>query len=136
MIALERPIRFEEVDAARIVFFARYLNFAHEAMENFFAGLEGGYARMITDREVGLPAVDVRIRYHAPTRYGDTLRIETTTARLGTRSAVLRYRMFRTHDGAMVAEVEHTVVSSNLVKLGSVDMPEDVRAVFSAHLEM
>ena len=43
MVSLERPIKFEDVDAASIVFFARFLNYAHEAMERFFAPLEGGY---------------------------------------------------------------------------------------------
>ncbi len=135
MIVYERPIRFEEVDAAQIVFFARYLGFGHEAMEHFFAGLEGGYVALIRDRHVGLPAVDVRIRYFAPTRYGDVLHIETTTARLGGRSAVLRYRMRKAADDVVACEVEHTVVTSDLREVRSCDMPADVRAIFEAHLE-
>ena len=135
MIAYARAIRFEEVDAARIVFFGRYLSYAHEAMERFFAGLEGGYARLIVDRGIGLPAVDVKMSFSAPARFGDTLRIETTTARLGNRSAVLRYRMFRERDGELVAEIEHTVVATLLSSVTSTDMPADVRAAFAAHLE-
>ena len=136
MIVYERPIRFEEVDAARIVFFARYLNYAHEAMEHFFAGLEGGYPKLIVGREIGLPAVDVKMQFFAPVRYADALRIETTTARLGTRSATLRYRMFRASDGVQAALVEHTVVTTDLLAVESVEMPADVRAIFSAHLEV
>jgi 4-hydroxybenzoyl-CoA thioesterase len=135
VIVYERPIRFEEVDAAQIVFFARYLNFAHEAMERFFAGLDGGYSRLVTERKIGFPAVDVRIRYHSPTRYGDTLRIETSTARLGGRSAVLRYRMRRASDDVVACEVEHTVVTSDLAAMRSIDMPNDVRSTFREHLE-
>lgn len=134
MIAYIRPIRFEEVDAARIVFFARFLNYAHEAMEHFFASLEGGYSHLITVRETGLPAVAVKMEFQAPVRYGDTLRIETETARLGNRSATLRYRMFRQHDGELAATVEHTVVLTDLLTVKSKAMPEDVRAVFTAHL--
>ena len=33
MFRYERPVRFAEVDAARIVFFARYLDFCHDALE-------------------------------------------------------------------------------------------------------
>ncbi len=36
MIVLEREVRFEDVDPAQIVFFARFLSYAHEAMERFF----------------------------------------------------------------------------------------------------
>lgn len=130
-----RPIRFEDVDAARIVFFGRFLGYAHEAMEAFFDELEGGYASLIVDRGVGVPAVAVNMRFSRPCRYGDVLSIETSTARLGTRSAVLRYVMRRKGDGEIACEVEHTVVTSDLAAMRSVDMPADVRAILAAHLE-
>lgn len=136
MKGLSRPIRFEEVDAAGIVFFGRFLGYAHEAMEDFFSGLEGGYPHLITVRKIGLPAVDVKMSFLAPVRYGDTLAIETSTAKLGNRSATLRYRMRREGDGVEVAVVEHTVVTSDLSAMRSIDMPADVRSVFSAHLEL
>lgn len=135
MISYVRPIRFEDVDAAGIVFFARFLGFAHEAMEHFFDGLPSGYAHLIVGRRVGLPAVKVNMSFHAPAKYGDVLRIDTSTAHLGNRSATLRYRMFRERDGVFVAEVEHTVVTTNLDSLTSCVMPEDVRTIFAEHLE-
>jgi YbgC/YbaW family acyl-CoA thioester hydrolase len=134
MITLVRPIKFEEVDAAGIVFFARFLGFAHDAMEHFFAGLEGGYPQLIMSRRVGLPAVKVGMVFHAPVKYGDVLRIETSTAHLGNRSATLRYRMIRERDGVLAAEVEQTVVTTNLETVVSCPMPDDVRAIFAAHL--
>lgn len=136
MVLIERPIKFEDVDAANIVFFARFLNYAHEAMERFFAPLEGGYAGLILQRRIGLPAVRVEADYAAPVRYGETLRIETSVVRIGRRSATLRYRMVRAHDGVLAAELRHTVVTTDLVRLASVPMPEDVRALLSAHLEL
>ncbi len=136
MVSLERPIKFEDVDAANIVFFARFLNYAHEAMERFFAPLEGGYAGLILERRIGLPAVRVEADYAAPVRYGQALRIETSIVRIGRRSATLRYRMHRVHDGVLSAELRHTVVTTDLVQLVSVPMPEDVRALLSAHLEL
>lgn len=135
MVTFERPVKFEEVDAAGIVFFARFATYAHEAMEHFFGGLAGGYAGLITERRVGLPAVRVEMAFTSPARYGDVLRIETTVARVGNRSATLRYRMRRVSDGEAVAEVRHTVVTSDLRVLRSCDMPADVRAALLAHLE-
>jgi 4-hydroxybenzoyl-CoA thioesterase len=134
VIALERAVRFEEVDAAGIVFFAHFLGYAHEAMEHFFGSLDGGYSRLIVDRKVGLPAVKVAMSFASPVRYGERLRIETTTTHLGTRSATLRYRMIRVSDGELSAEVEHTVVTTDLTCLRSCAMPDDVRAIFAAHL--
>lgn len=133
MVVYERPIKFEDVDAANIVFFARYLGYAHEAMEHFFGVLPGGYSRLIVERKVGLPAVHVEVKFSSPARYGDVLNIGTDVARLGGRSAVLRYRMRQKATGALVAEVLHTVVTTDLVSLTSIDMPADVRAAFEAH---
>jgi 4-hydroxybenzoyl-CoA thioesterase len=135
MISMVRAIRFEEVDAAGIVFFGRFLSYAHEAMESFFDGVEGKYAGLIMERRIGLPAVNVETRYLAPLRYGESIRIETSTARLGNRSATLRYRLFRTHDEVLSAEILHTVVLSDLTQMKSCPMPDDVRRVFETHLE-
>lgn len=133
MIALERAVRFEEVDAAGIVFFARFANYAHEAMEHLFGGVEGGYPGLILRRRIGFPAVKLAAEFHRPVRYGDVLRIETTVARLGNRSLDLRYRMRL--GGELAAELLHTVVVSDLVALRSIDMPADVRALLASHLE-
>jgi 4-hydroxybenzoyl-CoA thioesterase len=66
MIVLEREVRFEDVDPAQIVFFARFLSYAHEAMERFFGELPGGYPRLIGERRVGMPAVHVESTFHVP----------------------------------------------------------------------
>jgi 4-hydroxybenzoyl-CoA thioesterase len=148
VIAFDRAIKFEEVDAANIVFFARFVTYAHEAMEHFFGALEGGYAGLILERRVGFPAVHVEITFTAPARYGDVLRIETRVARLGNRSAVLWYRMFHVaHPGArpgddgppgmgrLACELKHTIVTTDLRTLTSCEMPPDVRALLAEHLE-
>lgn len=132
MIAYRRPVRFEEVDAARILFFARFFSYAHEAMEHFFAGLQGGYAGLIVGRGIGLPAVHIESDFHAPLRFGDVVTIETTCEKVGTKSAVMRY-VFKKDDGTRCAVVRHTVVVSDLATLTSVDMPPDVREAFLAH---
>lgn len=136
MMAFERPIRFEEVDAAHIVFFARFLSYGHEAMEHFFSPLEGGYARLTGTRQIGMPAVHVEMFFHSPLRYGDTMRIETSVMQLGKRSATFRYKMFQKEGGVLAAEVRHKVVCSDLAKIASCDMPPDVRALFEAHIEL
>ena len=52
-VVFEHAVRFEEVDAAGIVFFARFFNWCHEAMERFFDAITGGYVDLITRRRVG-----------------------------------------------------------------------------------
>src|SRR5436309_9478399 len=93
MLVYDRPIRFDEVDPAGIVFFARYANFAHEAIETFFAELDGGYPGLIVKRHIGLPIVHLEADFIAPLRYGDRLRIETSCLEIGTTSATLGHQM-------------------------------------------
>lgn len=135
MIVTERSAKFEEVDAAGIVFFGQFVTYAHEAMERFFDQVEGGYVDLITRRRIGFPAVKLSSEFHAPLRYGDGLRIETTVAHLGNRSARFRYRMKRDEGGELVAELDHTVVITDLDAMRSIDMPDDVRAALAAHVE-
>lgn len=133
MFVYARPVRFEDVDAAGIVFFARYLNYCHEAMEAFFGPLQGGYVHLINERHIGLPAVHVEIDFKAPLRYGDEARIEVTIPHVGRSSTKLRYTFVRVRDGMTIAVVEHTCAVSDLTVMKSIEIPADMRALLEAH---
>ena len=133
MIVYERPVRFEDVDAAGIVFFARFLNYCHEAMERFFGELEGGYVRLITERKIGFPAVHVEADFRAPLRFGDVVRIGVSVAKTGTTSCTFRYDFARAGDGVSVATITHVTVASDLTSLTKLPLPDDVRALAAAH---
>jgi 4-hydroxybenzoyl-CoA thioesterase len=133
MNVYERPVRFEEVDAAKIVFFARFLNYAHEAMEALLGGLDGGYVRLVNERRIGMPAVHVECDFRAPLRFGDVMRIETTAPRLGTRSVTYRYEFFRAADRTHVATVQHVCAVTNLDAMKAIPIPDDVRALLEKH---
>jgi 4-hydroxybenzoyl-CoA thioesterase len=137
MIAYERSVRFEEVDAAAIVFFARFLNWCHEAMEHFFDELPGGYADIILRRRIGFPAVHVTSDWRAPLRFGDAVRIEVSVLHIGTTSVKFQYVFRRLATASLpeddVATVEHVCVVSNLETMTKMPIPEDCRALFEAH---
>jgi len=134
VIVYERPIRFEEVDAAGIVFFARYANIAHEAVEYFFASLEGGYPALVNRRKVGMPIVHLDVDYRASLRYGDTAFVETSCRKLGRTSAVIANEFRHATTSLSCATVVLTVATASLVTMESCPMPDDVRAHLSAHL--
>jgi 4-hydroxybenzoyl-CoA thioesterase len=116
------------------VFFSRFFNYCVEAMEALLGPVDGGYAGLVVDRRLGLPALRVEADFKAPLRFGDTTRIEVTVARIGTKSCDLHYRFTRTRDGALVATVRHVVVLCEIATLASVPIPDDVRRVLEAHL--
>lgn len=133
MVVYERPVRFEDVDTAGIVFFGKFLGYCHEAMEVLFDGTDGGYAHLITKRKIGFPAVKVVAEYKSPLRYGDVMRIAVTVPHVGNTSATLRYRFTRTSDGAHVADIDHVVVCSDLTTVTKLSLPPDVRRVLEAN---
>lgn len=127
-----RRVRFDEVDPAGIVFFARYLHLAHEAMEALFDRLEGGYASFVRDRGLGVPAVKATVEYFAPLRHGDEVTITVETTHVGTTSFTLRYRFAREGGGPVLAEVHHTCVLCALSSLAKQPFPPDVRALLES----
>lgn len=135
MKSIRRPIRFEEVDAAGLLFFPIFGAYAHEAMAALFDDLEGGYPALILQRRIGLPAVAMTSEFRQPFRYGDVAEVRVVVRRLGRRSAELGYEFVREADGALCATMTHTVVSSDLVAVRSCDMPFDVREALERHLE-
>jgi 4-hydroxybenzoyl-CoA thioesterase len=135
VIAYERTVRFHEVDPAGLLFFPHFMTYAHEAMEQLFAGLPGGYVGLVNGRRIGLPAVAVHADFRAPLGYGDATTVETTVLRLGNRSLTLRYVFVRASDRVLCAELRHTVVSTDLGNMKSCPMPDDVREVAQRHLD-
>jgi 4-hydroxybenzoyl-CoA thioesterase len=130
----ERPVRFEDVDAAHIVFFPRVLAYCHDAMAALMGALEGGYARLVVERRIGLPTVHVDVDFTAPLRFGDVAKIALGVSRIGNSSATFAIQVSRLLDSVAVAKVTLVCAASDLSTLRSVSLPEDVRRVLEAHL--
>jgi 4-hydroxybenzoyl-CoA thioesterase len=130
----ERGVRFDEVDAAQILFFARFFNYCHEAMEEFFTQLPGGYVALINERRIGLPAVHVESDFKSPLRFGDVAHIEVTISQLGRSSCGFHHQMTNKATGARVAVVKHVCVAVDLGTLKSIPLPADMRALLQRFL--
>jgi 4-hydroxybenzoyl-CoA thioesterase len=133
MFVFERPIRFDEVDPAGIVFFARYANFAHEAIEGFFEDLEGGYPALIQKRRIGLPIVRYEADFLAPLRYGDRMRVETSVTQLGKTSATFTHEVKNAATLELCAVLRQVVVTVALDAFRPTPMPADVRDKLESH---
>lgn len=134
MFVYERHVHFEDVDAAQIVFFGRFLNYCHEAMEAMMAPLEGGYAGLVVGRRIGFPAVRVECDFEAPLRFGDRFRIEVTVEHVGNTSITFRYEFKGGAEDQLIARIRHVVVTTDLTELRKVKIPDDIRALVEKHL--
>ena len=88
----QRLVRFADCDPAGIVYFPRYYDFFHGALEDWFAGALGiDYWAMLRKQHLGLPAVHTECDYRRPSRMGDRLDIAVLIERIGGASITTRY---------------------------------------------
>ena len=125
----ELPVRFPDVDFARVVYYPRFFDYCHQVFEDFF-GAEVGvpYARMLQERKVGYPSVHASADFTSPLRFGDVVRIEMATESVGEKSINCRYRLFR--QDVACAELKIVCVSIDMDTFKGVKVPDDVRAAF------
>lgn len=129
------PVRFRDVDFARVVYFPRFFDYCHSVMEDFFRDEVGvPYADMLIGRKVGFPSVHAEADFRAPLRFGDTARVVMEATRVGTGSACLRFQLYRGASEEQCATVATVVASIDMDTFRGVELPADVKAVFEKHL--
>jgi 4-hydroxybenzoyl-CoA thioesterase len=128
-------VRFDEVDAAGIVYFARFFTWCHDVMEAMLSAVQGGYVSLVNVRRLGFPAVHAEADYSAPLRFGEEVHIAATVERLGTSSVAIRFELTRASDHDHVATLKHVVAVTDLDAMRARSIPDDVRAALEAWLD-
>ncbi len=124
-------VRFDEVDAAGIAYFAHYFRWCHDAMEAMLGPLAGGYVGLISQR-LGFPAVHVEADYASPLRFGDHVNIVVEVERIGTTSCTLRFELDHPA-GRHVATLRHVVALTDLAAMRARALPSEVRTLLESH---
>jgi 4-hydroxybenzoyl-CoA thioesterase len=88
-------IEWGDCDPARIVYFPRYFAFFDACTTSLFKKAGISKPQMIkTYRIVGIPMVDVRASFMAPSRFGDTVVVESEITEWRRSSFCVRHRLF------------------------------------------
>lgn len=86
-------VAFGDVDRAGVAYYPRILHMLHRAFEDFFErALHLPYHRLL-ERGLGFPALAVEVRFHAPLRCGDRLRVAVRVLSVGRTSLVMGYEI-------------------------------------------
>jgi len=121
------PIRFAHCDPAGIVFFPRYLEFANQVVEDWFAGpLDMPFDRLHGPEGRSVPTVRLETDFLKPTRLGETLEIALRVERLGRTSCALATEM--SAGGAVRVRVRQVIVHADGATLKPLRWPDDLRA--------
>ena len=108
-----RAIRFQDIDAAGIIFYPRVLEMFHDAYGAFLAFAGCPLASVVKAREWIAPVRHAEADYFKPLRFGDEVSVEICRAHVTETEATLGYRVVRHPDDevCVVGQVVHTFVA-------------------------
>jgi YbgC/YbaW family acyl-CoA thioester hydrolase len=108
----EMSVRFQDVDAAGIVFFPRVLEYMHDAYVTALAEIGSELHVVLRSRTWAAPLRHAEADYFSPLRFGDRLMVSIVAAHLAPTEIVLGYQIAHLKDGAVAAvgQTVHTFV--------------------------
>lgn len=105
--AEERVVRFQDVDAAGIIFYPRVLEYFSDVYIAMLMGSGWDLPKELGRSAVGTPLVHAEADYLAPLRFGDRVSVEIVGVKLGSTSFTVGYRIRA--NGGTVASIGQTV---------------------------
>ena len=134
VFSTEYPILFSHCDPAGIVYFPRFFDLLHRAMEDWFTyGLEERFADFIMAKKLGIPTVSTRTDFVGPATFGDQLTIELRVVRLGGASIELAIDSFVA--GRPCFRSRHTVCTFSNETRKAIPIPDELRARMMEYLD-
>lgn len=123
----EMGVRFQDVDAAGVIFFACAFEYCSDAL---FAGLDRfGYPprRLFDEKIIVTPVKHAECHYLAPLRFADRFRVSVVRAQIDETDFTLGYRLDKLPEGtpAVVTQVHQVCVDATTFKRRA--LPDDLR---------
>ena len=107
---IEFRVRYGETDRMGVVYHAEYLVWCEMGRTEFIRARGMSYADM-ERRGIPLAVAEAKIRYHAPARYDDRIRVSTTLSRIGSRGLTFDYLVSDADSGLRLASASTTLVA-------------------------
>ncbi len=121
-------IRFGDIDQAQVVYYPRFFNYYHTALEDFFGNCHSQtYPDLIVKQKIGFPIVNIDANFYIPFSYGDTLRIQLAVIHIGNKSVKIKYNAFKNDLKDVAATAIITTAVIDLVRFKGIDIPKDLR---------
>jgi 1,4-dihydroxy-2-naphthoyl-CoA hydrolase len=130
---LNFPVRFQDVDAAGVLFFGRIYDYCHQAYEELI-GSEGiDRAHYFAGASYLVPIAHSEADYRRPIRHGERIQVRVDVTRVGRASFTLRFHVTGPEGDLRVeATTVHAFVERAAMK--PIPIPEDLRAMLLRHL--
>ena len=128
----ELRVRYAETDRMGIVYYANYLIWCEVGRVEFMRALGGSYADLEA-QGYGLAVAEATVRYLAPARFDDPVRIETRLVGVRSRAVTFDYVISHAETGARLATA-HTALVSIDSSGRPTALPTQFRALLDAAL--
>lgn len=109
--ALPREVAFQDIDAAGIVFFPRFLAYMHDAYVAWLAAAGCPLPQVIREGVWIAPIASVQADFLRPLRFGDAVDLRVVAAARGRSSYRLGYRIDRGAEPIATGQTSHVVIS-------------------------
>ncbi len=103
-------VRYAETDRMGVVYYANYLIWCEVGRVELLRALGRSYAVLET-AGVGLAVSEARVRYLAPARFDDLVRIETTLTGVRSRAITFDYLITHAESGTRLATAHTSLIS-------------------------
>jgi 4-hydroxybenzoyl-CoA thioesterase len=123
-------VRFSHCDPAGIIFYPHYFVLFNGLVEDWFNhALEVNYANFITTRRLGLPMVNVKCDFVAPSKIGEVITLTLKIERIGNSSLALAIHAVFNDRIRVAAQLTLCVFSFETER--AVPIPDDLRTRFT-----
>ena len=106
----EFRVRYAETDRMGVVYHANYLVWCEVGRVEFMRSLGRDYASL-EEQGTGLAVTDARVRYLAPARFDDLIRVVTTLTGVRSRAVAFDYEITNAETGVRLANAHTDLVS-------------------------
>ena len=130
--SVELRVRYAETDQMGIVYHSHYLVWCEVGRTDFIRRLGMPYAE-IERQGTRLAVSDASLRYHAPARYDDLVRVETTLTEVRSRTISFAYNIVNADSGSRLVSATTTLISLDTAGRPTA-FPADFRARMNADL--
>ena len=120
-------VRYNECDAQKVVFNARYADYVDLAMTEFMRALGRDYNALLAlglDNQV----VKLTLEWQGPARFDDVIESRVNTLKVGNTSFILEQQLVRADDGAPLCRAEAVYVMMSTEPFEKTRVPDDLRA--------
>ncbi|HWG53183.1 MAG TPA: thioesterase family protein [Gemmatimonadaceae bacterium] len=127
---VEFRVRYAETDQMGVAYHAHYLVWCEIGRTHHIRG--GGMSyRDMEARGVTLAVADASLRYRAPARYDDLIRVATTLSDVASRSVTFDYTVSNAESDQVLATARTVLISLDAAQR-VVTLPRDLRALLAA----